>query len=232
MEIRKGESEMKRTKCKYLSILVIMYIVYAGPSLAQDKAQEITDQYFRKSETSVGTLPQLLQEISSAFRVPIGLEKSTLNFRSPEREIEVNLKQGNLQQTLDKVFEQNGNYRWRLTNGVINVFPKANRDPVLEDILDTQVEKFSLEPGVSRLSVRDAMLGLPEIKAKLTLANVTAVNVGTWHADFDEVKLASSIILEKVTLREILNHIAKECDYKFWVVERWGEQNEFVTLRF
>jgi hypothetical protein len=71
---------------------------------------------------------------------------------------------------------------------------------------------------------------LPEIQTQLIVADVAPMvflNFGSMHRvgkgiSFDESNL---------TLREMLDRIILKTDIKRWVIARWGENSEFITLK-
>lgn len=73
-------------------------------------------------------------------------------------------------------------------------------------------------------------MGLPEISSQLVIAGVAPmifVNFGSMHRLDKDTFFSES----NLTLRELLDRIVLKTDIKRWVITRWGENNEYITLR-
>ncbi|HMT07579.1 MAG TPA: hypothetical protein PKA82_06210 [Pyrinomonadaceae bacterium] len=65
-------------------------------------------------------------------------------FEAAEHPITVNVENGTLSQVLDQIVDQMKNYKWEMSNGVVNIFPIKGRDPRLKDLLETNISRFRL----------------------------------------------------------------------------------------
>jgi hypothetical protein len=78
------------------------------------------------------------------------LEISPDDDLSQTKPIRLKIKHGTLADALKSIVEQNPVYTWKLEDNVVNVLPlAANRDPLLRDVLEVRLEKFSIPQGVS-----------------------------------------------------------------------------------
>jgi len=161
--------------------------------------------------------------------VPIGLEVARGGTKSPE--IYLNFRDANLRQVLDAIVAKDGRYEWTLHNGVVNVTPRADRDVLLRDILDTKVREFSIKKGTNSFDLRLALANLPEVKRKLEEADVTAKISAFTNADSQDLKDLRLAITD-TTFRDILNQIIKTSDLKYWIVNRDGAHGEYLILSF
>jgi hypothetical protein len=76
-----------------------------------------------------------LRRLANASHVPIGFEQvseaiSQKNTSRPEP-IRIAFQNGTLTQVLDAIVAAESRYMWRETDGVINVLPRENVDPLL-----------------------------------------------------------------------------------------------------
>lgn len=172
------------------------------------------------------TLPQ----IAKIFDIPIGFENSE-NDNSGKQII--HLKNATLKEVLDLVITQsNPAYCWTISDdGVINVFPKENRDSFLEELLKVRIEKFSIENNVSNIQVRTKITNLPEIKSEMSKKNLRPLNLAFFSSEIRKTN-KFEISLENISLRELLNKIIKKSGSNFWVVSRYGKQREFLIIDF
>lgn len=123
-------------------------------------------------------------------------------------------------------------YKWEIIGGVINVFPKEDRDPFLQDILDTAIKEFIIKKGQTKINIRIAIANLPEIKEKLTNANMFPLNLEFVSTEFSKMDKNFSLAARNETVRSILNQIIRKSDAKCWVVSRFGKKQEFLVVNF
>ena len=73
------------------------------------------------------------------------------------------------------------------------------------------------------------ILSVPEIQAKLFVADVAPlfIQIGSMQ------KVGKGIPFEEsnLTLRELLDRMMLNTDIKRWVLVRWGDSGEFITLK-
>src|SRR5690606_26690050 len=85
------------------------------------------------------SLREALFELSRNYNVPIGLEMS-LGEESKKQIL--NLQNSTLEDALNSLIATNSNYQWRLNDGVINVYPKINRDIITQELLELNIDRF------------------------------------------------------------------------------------------
>jgi hypothetical protein len=97
--------------------------------------------------------------------------------------------------------------------------------------LDTRISHLAFAEGPGRYSIYNDILNLPEIRSQLIVADVPPMiflSSGTMR------KVEKRIFFDEsdLTLRELLDRMLVRTDIKQWVLMRWGDQNEYITLRF
>ena len=141
----------------------------------------------------------LCQELS----LGCGVERSALD--DPQKSIfqfPRELRKQTPQKILDSYVAAHPVYKWSLANGIINVEPKQRTD---EDFLSRHLDSVSIH-GVS--SLRASIDALHQAGIPVTYQSMGAV--GT----FARVELD----MKNVTVREVLNEIAKRDTKVMWVV--------------
>jgi len=171
-----------------------------------------------------------LSDIANTYGVPIGLEVSPEDDLLKGRNIVVRLESGTLKEVLDSVVSQNPLYTWDVEDGVVNVFPKGNREPFLKTLLETRVGKFSITPNTSRFTLRVNLTGSPELKDVLDNFGVKADNQIFLSRDAASLGKDFSLELSDVTVKYILNRVIKDSGAKYWMVNRDGPQGEYLLL--
>jgi hypothetical protein len=175
------------------------------------------------------SIDQVLDRLTSDYEIPVGIglgdEKLT-----PRVEINLDLPETNLKDFLDSVIAKDARYTWKLEGGVIHVWPVSGRDPLLATLLEVKVSHFAISDGTSQYRVYNDVMNLPEIQTKLIVAGVEPV---IFLSSGSMTKLAKGTLFEEssLTLRQLLDQIVLKTEMKQWAISRWGEKNEYITLK-
>jgi hypothetical protein len=173
----------------------------------------------------------LLSALSAQEKVPIGFEVSPYDDLSKTKTIRLQIKHGTLADALNSIVKQNQLYTWKIQDAVVNVLPvEANRDPLLRDVLDTKLMKFSIQRGVSRLQVRQMLLTVPAIKTILTQHNVVPDHQSFMSRDLAPLGREYSLEAWNVSVTALLNQVVRESQTKYWIVLRYGEKKQYLVL--
>ena len=123
-------------------------------------------------------------------------------------------------------------YTWKLEGGVVHISPVSERDTLLATLLDTKISHFAIMGETSRYRIYDDIMDLPEIRSKLVIAGVEPLTfrsgLGSWPKFGKETFFNES----NLTLRELLDKIVLKTEIKRWVITRWGQNSEYITLRY
>jgi hypothetical protein len=211
-----------------ICLAILLHFGFAAEACGIDGSELLT-QKVRAIKIKGETFDQVLGILTSDYGIPIGIE-----FGDPKligrHEIDLNLPETNLKEFLDTVISKDPRYRWKLEGGVIHVRPITGCDAFITTLLDTKISHFAFTEGATRYAIFNDILMLPEIQTQLIVADVAPMvflNFGSMHRvgkgiSFDESNL---------TLREMLDRIILKTDIKRWVIARWGENSEFITLK-
>lgn len=201
--------------------------IFTSEARAFDQA-DLLSQPIRAVSIKGETITFALDLLTSEYRLPIGIELVDPKL-SPQRKIDLDLPQTTLKGFLDSVVTKDPRYTWKLEGGVIHVWPVTDRDTLIATLLDTKISHFAVEDRASRYRVHNDILNLPEIKIKLIIADVAPL-IFLNFSSMD--KLDKGVVFEEsdVTLRELLDKLAQKTKINRWVIRRWGDNNEFITL--
>lgn len=175
------------------------------------------------------TIDQVLGLLTTDYRIPIGIELGDPKL-TPSREIDLDLPETTLKDFLDAVIAKDPKYAWKLEGGIVHVRPVTERDALLTTLLDTKISHFSFTGRISRYHIDNEIMNLPEIRSQLVIAGVDPlifINSGNMHKFEKEIFFAES----NLTLRQLLDRIILKTESKRWVLARWGEHGEYITLR-
>jgi hypothetical protein len=214
-----------------LAGIVVAVASYSCMGQSQSTDNDILGQHVEQVTINEPSVLLALKTIANDYRIPIGFEGKTKDNPLFDPPILVSIQYGTLRDVLDAVLAQDKRYRWNTIDGVVNVYPEANRDEVLMGLLDTRIREFVLPKNPTLLGARSAIVELPEIKSELEKARMTAPLIVVYTGHFRRLK-DFSMRESNVTLREILNKIVAGSQAKFWVLNRWGKDNEELILNF
>jgi len=143
---------------------------------------------------SKGETDQVLEEMERAY--------------PPQIPITVNVKNERLETVLNLIVRQIANYEWQINDGVVNILPVKGRDETYKTFLEINIKRFELRsPFV--LSIKNDLYDLPEFKVfmdehKLSYSNSHGDSVDTLRR-----RLPGEIRFSDLTLKSLLNKIAK-----------------------
>ncbi len=210
--------------CAVTVWVYLSFILEAGAFSQPD----ILNQQVRAAAIKGETIDQVLNLLTSEYGIPIGIELADPK-HSPRRKIDLDLPETTVKGFLDSVVTIDPRYTWKLEAGVIHVWPLAGRDTVVASLLDTKISHFAVADRASRYQIHNDILNLPEIKSKLVVANVSPM-IFLNFSSMDRLEKEVVFYESDLTLRELLDKLAQKTKINRWVIRRWGDNNEFITL--
>jgi len=175
------------------------------------------------------TIAQVLDLLTEKYGIRVGIELGDEKL-TPLREINLDLPETNLKDFLDSMIAKEPRYTWKLEGGVIHVWPISGRDALLTTLLDTKISHFAILGEVNRYAIYSDIMDLPEIRSKLVVAGVEPL---TFRGFGSGAKLGKNTFFNEsnLTLRELLDKIILKTEIKQWVISRWGNNSEFISLK-
>lgn len=129
--------------------------------------------------------------------------------------ITINAEGTPLQEVLDSIVAQMKNYRWELNDGVINIYPLEGRDARYADLLNLKISHYKANKGGSAGLLRNFIFELPEVIQFLAENKIFSTYQ---RREFDSRPLKTDIELSNMSLRTVLNDIAKAKGEGGWIV--------------
>src|SRR5215510_10585005 len=162
----------------------------------------------------------LLSDLALWYDIPIGLEVA-MNSNGFDK-LRMDFKKATLEEVLNRVVAEHPEYSWEVRDGVVNVFPRHGRqDPIVKEILGTEIETFSLKERTVTWEVERALLDTPELSAVMKGHSLTTPGFAFSGFYFPNVGRNFKLDVSNMSVRSILNNIAKDSKTaKFWSVSR------------
>ena len=173
----------------------------------------------------------LLEELSDQKNIPIGLEVSSYDNLSQPKPIRLRIQHGTVADALNSIVKQNPLYSWKIQDDVVNVFPvEGSRDPVLLQVLETKLEKFSIPRGTTRFTVRQTLSTMPAITTLLNQYNVVPEIQSFMSRDFRPLGRGYELEASNISVCALLNKIVRESQTKYWIAVRNGDKKQYFVL--
>jgi hypothetical protein len=204
----------------FLALLCIL--TTSGVVLPQSK-DEILDRRVSEFEF-IDPTSVVLTRLASRSQVPIGMEKVP-EINGQAKTIAVRANGDTVRSILDFVVEKDPQYVWQRANSVINVFPRHDKDPMLETI----VTRFQVS-NVNKQEALELLKNSPEVKTVLTRSSLRENTLLILPGPDGDSLPRFSLELEKSSVRDILNAIMLASNRRSWVFARNGPRNEFFYL--
>lgn len=142
--------------------------------------------------------------------------------------ISVHISDGTVAEVLNAIVAQEPGYKWAEIDDVINIMPQQHSD----SILDIRAVHFHVTKA-NPFKVHAAIVALPEVRSWLQQNHVTESTpfAGDILVGPNGLGLArASLDLHDTTLREILNRIIESPKFGSWIVSRWVEKNQYLSI--
>ena len=175
----------------------------------------------------------VLSRFSDQYNVPIGFEVATDDDLSITRGITVDISDGTLEDVLNSIVNQNPVYVWEVRDDVVNIFPRErNRDDLLKKVLETRLEKISVDRRTTRFTLKQTLCENGAVMKLLSLHDVKPANETVGSRDFGQVGRDFSLVAEDISVAKVLNRVIANTQTKYWIIMRYGEKKQYLMLNF
>lgn len=213
-----------------LFMLLVWLLVFASVQVFAGRGDELPDSPLRDVNIRRSNLLLALSDLAESHNIPIGVEISPKDDLLKDHKIVVSLKTATLREVLNALINQNPLYTWSIQDGVVNVFPRTDRDPLLKTLLETRIATFKVPPRTGRFTFRESITQTSEIERLLARFQVKAENESFLSRDIALLGHDFSTDFADATVRTILNRVIRDSGTKYWIVSRYGRSREFLLL--
>ena len=209
-----GKSQLPST----LTLLLLLTATVLGQQANEDLLGKRL-AVFEKT----ATLHVILQSLAQEYLVPIGFEN--VPERMSPSAISVKVENRTLREILDEITRVDPRYTWEESNGVVNVLPVNSK----ETLSLLPVKQFHVEHK-NRNEVSQSVTDIPEVQAFLISQRILRYDVDDILPNSPSKLLCFSFTLTNTSMRDILNCVLINSHSHYWVIYRYGEENELVTV--
>lgn len=242
---------LRKTSLKLAVCVLACIVGAPGRPAAQSpagrgKGADLAQLPLQNIQIEADSVEELVAHIAFACNIPVGLEvaqdenagtrtgRTDGLLRAPvglgiaqdedmgAATYQLNLKKGKLSDLLTQFVTEHDRYTWQIDGGVVSIFPKdGHRDPLLRELLATEVSNFSVKEKTDCQTFAQSLLNAPEVKKTLEGYALT-YDTGRFGGFYiQQLGQSFSLNLSNVQLKEILDRVVKESPVaKTWVIKR------------
>jgi len=193
--------------------MVLVSVVVQKPALAQSKQ-------------TFPTVSLALQAIRASYFVSTGFEMARNDLDNTP--VTLVLSGTDAARVFENLVAQRPAYAWRLEGGVYDLYPKI----AAQSASDLVVQSYVLNDA-TRADALDAIGRLPEFQRWLSAQRATRQEfiVSTSHSPKQRDQRIS-LVVGDTSLRNILNQLIKTFGDESWIIDRHGDNMEYIGVYF
>lgn len=214
-----------------LAIVFFGSYAFACESFAQSKREGLLGLPVKNLQIQDKNIGLILSRLSDQNSIPIGFEVAVDDDLSITRSITVDVKNGTVEEVLNSIVNQTPVYTWEVRDNVVNVFPRErNRDLLLKEVLDSRLERISIDKRTTRFSLRETLCKNAAVMKVLNLHDVTPANESFTSRDFNKLGRDFSFEASNVSVGTVLNRVIRDSQTKYWIIMRHGVRKQYLVL--
>lgn len=209
-----------------MSLLILFFGAALHAVYGQCVKPCVVERPVKASDISTKTVRSVLGDLASKDGIPIGIESAVdSGWKAPEEFASTRVVGGTVRDVLNAVTSIMPLYTWREVDGVINVLPMSEREP----LLSVQIAQFTAN-NQTRGEIVDAIFETQEVTAKLS--ELKLARDGTTPLPSGDVKIRKrySFKLQNVEVRDILNYLLRETECRYWNMFRVRANRGLVAV--
>lgn len=195
--------------CVLACLLIGGVSVRAQENPAAKPRVDLAQMRLKNVEIERESIAGLFAALSFSYDIPIGLEIAR---GGDEVSLyQINFQKGTLSDLLTRFVAQYDVYDWKIEDGVVSVFPKKDyRDPLIRELLLTEIRSFAVEEKTSTMGFGNSLLSTREAKS---LIESIGMNYDTGHIGgfyIQQLGQKFSFEVSNTRLKSILDKVIKE----------------------
>jgi len=214
----------------FLGLLLAVFASTFYPLPSQSMIQSSEQPLSRKVNSfqlADSSLSIALQRLAKTSHLLVGFDSLPETDTQPASTFSVNVQDGTVREVLDALTNSDPRYIWTTSGQMIDVHPAKGRDTLSQIV----IRHFKVDL-VTRDQALEALVRSPEIQAELRQKRIKRREFNSFPGDLAAENLPRfSLDLRDLTMREILNAIAKASDSTFWVLVKYGDQNQYLSVK-
>lgn len=203
--------------------------VYSQPNQAIAGERQLLTKHLGNVRIRAQGISNFFSKIALRFDVPIGVEVAAKD--DLMKWYEMDLLGQDVETLLNRFVTQHNRYGWQVNDGVINIIPMTDRDPAVNELLQTKINAFSIETQMDCFAFANKLMQTPEISKIMTGYNLKAAGLNFSGLFFPHLGRNFNRKFDHQTLKSILNTAIRESPTaKTWTIKRFEDQRLFIKV--
>ena len=175
------------------------------------------------------SISDLFSRLALRYDIPIGLEIARPGHLQSFYRIE--FRKGTLSELLTQFVAEHDEYTWKIEDGVVRIFPKdAYRDSLVNRLLATQINNFSVAKRTVTWSLSQSLFSTPEIETIVEPYELRNGGENFSGFFFPQLGKEFSFSVSRMNSKSILDKVIKESPTaKLWTISN-NLSDRSVTL--
>ena len=212
-------------------LFMLMTIPYVSAAAQSNSESKLLSLRIDNLELEAQNIHMLLSRFSEKTGIPVGLEVSTTDDLSISKSFKLQIERGTLADVLNAIVMQDPVYKWRIREGVVNILPQESyRDPLLKELVNADLEKFSIKRGLGKFGFRLNLSTATAVKTVLDRYRVVQDNQSFMSRDFTSLGHNYELEVTHISVLDLLNRVIRESQTKYWIMQRYGEHRQFFVV--
>lgn len=207
---------------KLVTLLASIIICCTSASLTPGQQTSATESRPLRVIKYDGDMARILNNMTEIFKLPIGIE---VDPQQPRARVKLELQDPTLHDVLNAIVQSAPRYKWRESDGFIEVLPVAGSSP----LLDTMISSFHVS-DVDQTEAVEQLINLLEVQDSMRAMGLHRRTLGPASVGKKGEKF--SMTLEGVTMRQALHKIFGASGKRFWIFQRSADSGggEFFSI--
>lgn len=219
-----------------IRILVAILILIGTINIAygQSKQASAIENQVLNRELGIGRIREqgisnLFSSIALRFNIPIGVEVAANDDLMAWYQVE--FRGETLIDFLVKFSSDHKRYSWQVQDGVINIFPTSDHDPVIAELLETKITGFSITANTDSFAFANSLMSTPEVNAIMTYYRLKPADLNFSGVYFPQLGRNFTKRFDHDAMRSILNTVVRESSIaRAWTIKRLSDQRLFIRV--
>ncbi len=171
----------------------------------------------------------LFSKLALRFDIPIGIEVAANDDLTTWYEVE--FKGERLADFLLRFASEHRQYSWEIQDGVINIFPTTDHDPVIAKLVQAKIHDFSIAANTDSFVFANNLMETPEVSAIMASNHLKPAGLNFSGLYFPQLGRNFTRRFENGTVKSILNNVVRESfTAKAWTIKRLTDQRLFIRV--
>lgn len=213
-----------------ISLIYGATIVIPNNVVCQNSNDRLLARRLQSVNIEGGNLSEILSRIAHRYKIPIGFEGLYYDLGTCELKSNVSLEYADVSilNLMNSLISASENCKYEVSNGVIN-FSSSER---YFSVTDINLEDFDISGGTNKQEIKLKIAAATKTRTWQKNGGIELTTFLSGNGDSAPLPLPFQMSNSTISLRELLNRIAKETGSYYWTVSNWEKDKSLVFFSF